>query len=108
MSSNDEQILKRILAHQTVEGLIIANEEDRYVYTTMDNNLTYLINSKLLAFTRYSEGIVRDLDPTDRLLTCRLRTKTKEMIVITPPDSLKLIALQSLKLPAKHGTTDKN
>lgn len=91
---NDEAILKRILAQPTLEGIILANEQGQFQYTTLDNNLTFLITSKLLAFSALAHTVIRDLNPNDTLITCRLRTKEKEMIVVTPPDSMRAIAIQ--------------
>ena len=93
---NDEATLKRILAHPTLEGIIITNEQGQFQFTTLDNNQTFLITSKLLSFAALAQSIIRDLHPNDSLLTCRLRTREKEMMVVTPPDAMKIIAIQKL------------
>lgn len=103
---NDEAILKRILAHPTLEGIILANEQGQFQYTTLDNNLTFLITSKLLAFSALANTVIRDLSPSDTLITCRLRTKEKEMIVVTPPDSMQAIAIQRLNTSASASAND--
>lgn len=96
LPANDEAILKRILTQPTLEGIILANDQGQFQYTTLDNNLTFLYTSKLLAFSDIAHSVIRDLNPNDTLITCRLRTKEKEMIVVTPPDSMKAIAIQRL------------
>jgi hypothetical protein len=107
LSSDDDARLKRILSQPTLDGIIITNEQGQFQYTTLDNNLTFLITSKLLAFVELAQSIVRDLHPTDSLVTCRLRTREKEMVIVTPVDAMKIIAIQ--KIPtASLSTTAKN
>jgi hypothetical protein len=43
-----------------------------------------------------ARAAIRDIDPTDDLLTFRLRTREKEMMVVTPEDGLQAIAIQKI------------
>ncbi|CAF1243380.1 unnamed protein product [Adineta steineri] len=92
----EEATLKRLLAHPNVEGIILTNEEGQLQYTSLDNNLTFHITSKLLSFADMSRSIIRDIDPTDNLLTLRLRTRQKEMMVVAPEDGIQVIAIQKI------------
>ncbi|CAF1349487.1 unnamed protein product [Adineta steineri] len=92
----EEATLKRLLAHPNVEGIILTNEEGQLQYTSLDNNLTFHITSKLLSFADMSRSIIRDIDPTDNLLTLRLRTREKEMMVVAPEDGIQVIAIQKI------------
>ena len=67
--------------------------------------MTFIITSKLLTFSGLAQSVIRDLDPTDSLLTCRLRTREKEMMIVTPPDAMKIIAIQKVNpIPATAHT----
>lgn len=93
---NEEATIKRLLANPSVKGIILANEQGQHEYTSLDNNITYLITSKLLFFADKARAVIRDLDPTDNLLAFRLRTRTKEMMVVTPEDGMQVIAIQNM------------
>ncbi|UJR23396.1 hypothetical protein I4U23_026404 [Adineta vaga] len=107
-SSNEEAILKRILSDSSVEGIIMANEQGQLQYTSFDNNATFPIVSKLFSFTDIARSTIRDIDPTDDLITLRLRTQDKEMMVVAPEDGIKIIAIQKIKssIPTKKQTDD--
>jgi dynein light chain roadblock-type len=85
-----------LLAHSTVEGIILVNDEGQPEYTTLDNNLTFLVTSKLCSITDMARSTIRDIDPTDNLLTLRLRTREKEMMVVAPEDGMQIIAIQKI------------
>lgn len=63
----------------------------------MDNNVTFLISSKLLFLANKARQVVRDFDPTDNLITFRLRTRSKEMMTVTPGDGMQVIAIQKVQ-----------
>ncbi|CAF5125150.1 unnamed protein product [Rotaria magnacalcarata] len=92
----EEVMLKRILANPTVEGVIVTNEQRQLQYTSLDNNITFFIASKLLPFGDIARSVIRDIDPDDNLLTFRLRTREKEMMVITPVDGMQVIGIQKI------------
>ncbi len=96
----EQATIKRVLAHPTVEGIILANEEGQLQYTSLDNNVTFFITSKLLLFADKARESIRDLDPTDNLLTIRLRTQSKEMMIVTPKDGMQVIAIQKINSSA--------
>ncbi|CAF2425036.1 unnamed protein product [Rotaria sp. Silwood2] len=98
LSPVEETILKRVLSNSTVEGVIVTNEEGQLQYTSLDNNVTFFISSKLLSFADIVRSTIRDIDPADNLLTLRLRTQHKEMMVVTPNDGMQVIAIQKMNL----------
>jgi len=89
-----------LLAHSTVEGIILANDQGQPEYTSLDNNLTFLLTSKLFSFTDMARSTIRDIDPTDNLLTLRLRTREKEMMVVAPEGGMQIIAIQKINSPS--------
>jgi dynein light chain roadblock-type len=95
---NDEAIIKRLLANPSVEGIILTDEHGQLQYTSLDNNVTFVITSKLLFFADKARETVRDLDPTDDLITFRLRTRSKEMMAVTPKTGTQVIAIQKINL----------
>lgn len=104
--STSEAVLKRILSNSTVEGIILTNNEGQPQYTSFDNNITFTIASKLFSFTKIARSTIRDIDPTDNLVTLRLRTRDKEMMVVAPEDGVYAIAIQKIesKLPVKQNS----
>ncbi|CAF0850037.1 unnamed protein product [Rotaria sp. Silwood1] len=98
LSPIEEAILKRVLNNPTVEGVIVTNEQAQLQYTSLDNNVTFFISSKLLSFANIVRSVIRDIDPADNLLTLRLRTRHKEMMVVTPNDGMQVIAIQKINL----------
>ena len=87
--------MKRLLTHPSVEGIILTNGGQPQ-YTSLDNNVTFLLTSKLFSFADMARATIRDIDPTDNLLTFRLRTREKEMMVVTPEDGMHVIAIQKI------------
>ncbi len=55
-----------------------------------------MITSKLLFLAKKARETIRDLDPEDDLITYRLRMRAKEMMVVTPEDSMQVIAIQKV------------
>lgn len=105
LSLADETIIKRLLTNPSVDGIIMTNAHGQLQYTTLDNNVTFLISSKLLFLANKAREIVRDFDPADNLITFRLRTRTKEMMVVTPDEGMHVIAIQKLKPIAARSQT---
>lgn len=97
LSLADETIVKRLLTNPSVDGIIMTNEQGQLQYTTMDNNITFLISSKLLFLANKAREVVRDFDPADNLITFRLRTRSKEMMVVTPDEGMQIIAIQKIQ-----------
>jgi hypothetical protein len=58
--------------------------------------VTFFITSKLLSFADMARATIRDIDPTDNLITFRLRTREKEMMVVAPDDGMQVIAIQKV------------
>ncbi|CAF0770160.1 unnamed protein product [Rotaria sordida] len=108
LSPIEEAILKRILTNQTVEGVIVTNEDRQLQYTSLDNNITFFISSKLLSFADIVRSTIRDIDPTDDLLTFRLQTRHKEMMVVTPNDGMQVIAIQKINLSSSTSPKQQN
>jgi len=102
LSSNEEATLKRLSTYAGVEGIILTNEEGQLQYTSLDNNVTFIITPKLLAFAEMARSAVRDICPTDNLISLRLRTRQKEIMVVAPKDGIRVIAMQKLNLPSRQ------
>ena len=105
-ASTSEAVLKRILSNSTVEGIILVNNEGQPQYTSFDNNITFSITSKLFSFTNIARSTIRDIDPTDNLLTLRIRTREKEIMVVAPEDGVHAIAMQKIQsdMPIKQNS----
>ena len=90
-----------------VEGIILTNEEGQLQYTSLDNNVTFIITPKLLAFAEMARSAVRDICPTDNLISVRLRTRQKEVMVVAPKDGIRVIAIQKLNLSSQTAQSEK-
>ena len=96
LSQIEEMTIKRLLANKTVVGVILTNENEQIQYTSLDNNVTFFVTSKLVSFAKMVRSAIRDIDPTDDLLTFRLRTRQKEIMFATTDDGPKGIAIQNI------------
>lgn len=104
---SEEARIKRILSNPSVEGVILTNEQGQLEYTSMDNNVTFLISSKLHFVASKARETVRDLDPGDDLVTLRIRTTSKEMMIVTPFDGIQVMAIQKITASStKHNEQD--
>ncbi|CAF0758606.1 unnamed protein product [Adineta steineri] len=107
LSSTEEATLRRLSTYRGVEGLILTNEEGQLHYTSLDNNVTFLITPKLLAFAEMARSAIRDVCPTDNLISLRLRTQSKEVMVVAPKEGIRIIAIQKINIPSQTIPTDK-
>jgi dynein light chain roadblock-type len=97
----DEATLKRLSTYPGVEGIILTNEEGQLHYTSLDNNVTFMLTPKLLAFAEMARAAIRDISPTDNLISLRLRTRHKEVMVVAPKDGIRIIAIQKINLASQ-------
>ncbi|CAF1353607.1 unnamed protein product [Rotaria magnacalcarata] len=103
----EEAILKRLSTYPSVEGIILTNEEGQLDFTSLDNNVTFMITPKLLAFAEMARSAIRDLCPTDNLISLRLRTRQKEIMVVAPKDGIRVIAIQKIATPSQTTQPEK-
>ena len=103
----EEATLKRLSTYPGVEGLILTNEEGQLHYTSLDNNVTFMITPKLLAFAEMARSAIRDISPTDNLISFRLRTRQKEVMVVAPKDGIRIIAVQKINLSSQPTPAEK-
>ena len=82
------------MVHPGVNGVIIT-QNDRSVYTTMDNNKTFLFASRLNDFKEIAYHCVRSIDPEDELTVIRLKTSKYEILDVIPTSSTSIIAIQN-------------
>jgi dynein light chain roadblock-type len=104
----DEATLKRLSTYPGVEGVILTNEEGQLHYTSLDNNVTFMITPKLLAFAEMARSAIRDLCPTDNLISLRLRTRQREVMVVAPKDGIRIIAIQKVNRPSPLAPPEKD
>jgi hypothetical protein len=48
-----------------------------------------------------ARSAVRDICPTDNLISFRLRTRQKEVMVVAPKDGIRIIAIQKLNVASQ-------
>ena len=66
-----------------------------------------MITPKLLGFAEMARSAIRDISPTDNLISLRLRTKHKEVMVVAPKDGIRIIAIQKINIPSQTTQPDK-
>jgi hypothetical protein len=67
-----------------------------------------MITPKLLGFAEMARSAIRDISPTDNLISLRLRTRQKEVMVVAPKDGIRIIAIQKINLPPQTTQSDKD
>jgi hypothetical protein len=67
-----------------------------------------MITPKLLGFAEMARSAIRDISPTDNLISLRLRTRQKEVMVVAPKDGIRIIAIQKINLPSQTTQSDKD
>ena len=82
------------MAHPGVNGVILTHN-DRSIYTTMDNNKTFLFASRLNDFKEIAYHCVRSVDPEDELTVIRLKTSKYEILDVIPTATTSIIAIQN-------------
>jgi len=91
-----EETLKRIQSHKGVTGVIVVNADGIPVRTTLDNSTTVQYATLMHNFTNKARSCVRDIDPTNDLAFCRLRTRKYE-IMLAPEKDYILIVIHVLE-----------
>lgn len=54
-----------------------------------------------------ARSAVRDISPTDNLISLRLRTRQKEVMVVAPKDGIRIIAIQKINSSSPSTQLDK-
>lgn len=47
-----------------------------------------------------ARSAIRDICPTDNLISLRIRTRQKEVMVVAPKDGMRVIAIQKINISA--------
>jgi dynein light chain roadblock-type len=86
--------MKRIIDHPGVTGLIIMQEKRQPVYTTMDNNKTFLFANRLSDFAEIAEHTIKSVYPEDELMVIRIKTNKYEIMNMLPTKTQSIIVVQ--------------
>ncbi len=54
-----------------------------------------------------ARSAVRDICPTDNLISLRLRTRQKEVMVVAPKDGIRIIAIQKINVTSQTTQPEK-
>lgn len=98
-----EDTLERIQTHKGVVGVVVVNDDNIPIRSTLDNATTLQYVSMCYTLCGIARGIVRDTDPQNDLKILRVRTKKNE-IIIAPEAGKSLIVIQAeehAQLPLK-------
>ena len=91
-----EERIGRIKNHKGVKGLLIVDENGKFLRSTMTNNNDTAPKSyavKITELAKKARSVVRDIDPTNDLTFFRVRSKRQE-ILVAPDKNLFLIVIQ--------------
>ena len=92
-----EERIARIKNHKGVRGLLIVDENGKFLRSTMSssNNETApkQYASKVTELAKKARSVVRDIDPLNDLTFFRVRSKRQE-IMVAPDKNLFLIVIQ--------------
>ena len=93
-----EERIGRIKNHKGVKGLLIVDENGKFLRSTMpsNNNVTApkQYAQKVTELAKKARSVVRDIDPTNDLTFFRVRSKRQE-ILVAPDKNLFLIVIQT-------------
>ncbi|XP_036008090.1 dynein light chain roadblock-type 1-like isoform X1 [Fundulus heteroclitus] len=95
--SEVEEIMKRILSHKGVEGVIIANTEGIILRSTLEDQSTVHHVALVQPLLMKAKKIVQDMNPEDELTYVRLRTEKNEEIIAADKDYF-MISIQTPSL----------
>ena len=91
-------IMKRILSHENVIGLIILNQEGLLLKSTMENDETLQYVTHINGLTESMVRGIKQLDPQNEVVVLRINTKTTEIMIVPEPD-YKLIVVKKQTNP---------
>ena len=89
-----ESVIKRISTHTGVIGVIVTQDAGQPVFSTMDNNKTYLFSNKITEFTQMARSAIRQVNPEDDLEVVRIKTSKYEIMAATPTINHSIITVQ--------------
>ena len=92
-----EERIGRIKNHKGVKGLLIVDENGKFLRSTMTNNndtAPKQYAQKVTELAKKARSVVRDIDPTNDLTFFRVRSKRQE-ILVAPDKNLFLIVIQT-------------
>ena len=93
-----EERITRIKNHKNVLGLLIVDEDGKFLRSTMSsqNNDTMpkQYAKKVTELAKHARSVVRDIDPLNDLTFFRVRSKKQE-IMVAPDKNLFLIVIQN-------------
>ena len=94
-----EERIARIKNHTNVLGLLIVDEDGKFLRSTMNsgnNNDTMpkQYAKKVTELAKRARSVVRDIDPLNDLTFFRVRSKKQE-IMVAPDKNLFLIVIQN-------------
>lgn len=88
--------IKRIIEHPGVLGLIMLENQRQPIFTTMDNNKTFLFANRLSDLVETANNVIKSLDPEDELSVVRIRTNKYEIMDVLPSIDKSIIAVQKI------------
>ncbi len=91
-----EERIARIKNHKGVKGLLIVDENGKFLRSTMPSNndtAPKQYAQKVTELAKKARSVVRDIDPLNDLTFFRVRSKRQE-IMVAPDKNLFLIVIQ--------------
>jgi len=92
-----EERIARIKNHKGVKGLLIVDENGKYIRTTMSSSgndtAPKQYAQRVTELAKKARSVVRDIDPMNDLTFFRVRSKRQE-IMVAPDKNLFLIVIQ--------------
>ena len=93
-----EERITRIKNHKNVLGLLIVDEDGKFLRSTMSSSNNDVMPKqyakKVTELAKRARSVVRDIDPMNDLTFFRVRSKKQE-IMVAPDKNLFLIVIQN-------------
>jgi dynein light chain roadblock-type len=91
-------VIKRVIDHPGVIGVIVTQNQKQPIFTNMDNNKTFLFANRLCDLKEIAHHTVRSIDPDDELMVIRVKTNKYEIMDMLPSESQSIIVIQQNKI----------
>lgn len=75
-------------------GVVVTQDKGQPIYSTMDNNKTYLFANKLADFSQMARSCIRQVNPEDELEVVRIKTSKYEIMAAIPTPNHSIITVQ--------------
>lgn len=91
MSQEIDELIKRLVAHKGVIGVVIVNNDGIPLKSTLDNNTSVHYASQIHSLTSKARAVIKEIDSSNDLRFLRVRSKKHEILVAPDHDYFMIV-----------------